>query len=184
MKAKELRVKGAAELPEELLKLRREQFNLRMAQASGQAAKPDQAGKVRRNNEDHFMAARFDRTMRTLATNLPEGEVPRQYAETVDALLVADGVGGAAAGEVASRTAVHAIVDLVLETPDWIMRLMAYFGGPVRQIINDIGNEKVFDGRKGEALMGHPYIPTRQTLSDTAESVIKYDLHFEMPKSS
>ena len=49
MKAKELRVKGAAELQEELLKLRREQFNLRMAQASGQAAKSDQAGKVRRN---------------------------------------------------------------------------------------------------------------------------------------
>ena len=49
MKAKELRVKGSAELQEELLKLRREQFNLRMAQASGQAAKPDQAGKVRRN---------------------------------------------------------------------------------------------------------------------------------------
>jgi large subunit ribosomal protein L29 len=49
MKAKELRVKGSAELREELLKLRREQFNLRMAQASGQAAKLDQAGKVRRN---------------------------------------------------------------------------------------------------------------------------------------
>ena len=49
MKAKELRQKGAGELQEELLKLRREQFNLRMAQATGQAAKPDQAGKVRRN---------------------------------------------------------------------------------------------------------------------------------------
>ena len=49
MKAKELRQKGAAELTEELLKLRREQFNLRMAQASGQTAKPDQFGKVRRN---------------------------------------------------------------------------------------------------------------------------------------
>lgn len=49
MKAKELRVKGSAELREELLKLRREQFNLRMAQASGQTAKSDQAGKVRRN---------------------------------------------------------------------------------------------------------------------------------------
>ena len=49
MKAKELRSKGSAELREELLKLRREQFNLRMAQASGQAAKPDQFGKVRRN---------------------------------------------------------------------------------------------------------------------------------------
>jgi large subunit ribosomal protein L29 len=49
MQAKELRSKGSAELREELLKLRREQFNLRMAQASGQAAKSDQSGKVRRN---------------------------------------------------------------------------------------------------------------------------------------
>ena len=50
MKAKELRVKGAAELHEELLKLRRERINRRMAQASGQAAKPDQADKGRRNS--------------------------------------------------------------------------------------------------------------------------------------
>jgi large subunit ribosomal protein L29 len=49
MQAKDLRTKGTAELQEELLKLRREQFNLRMAQASGQVAKSDQAGKVRRN---------------------------------------------------------------------------------------------------------------------------------------
>ena len=49
MKSKDLRQKGGPELKEELLKLRREQFNLRMAQASGQTAKPDQAGKVRRN---------------------------------------------------------------------------------------------------------------------------------------
>jgi large subunit ribosomal protein L29 len=49
MKAKELKAKSPAELREELLKLRREQFNLRMAQASGQAAKADQFGKVRQN---------------------------------------------------------------------------------------------------------------------------------------
>lgn len=49
MKAKDLRSKSPSDLREELLKLRREQFNLRMAQASGQAAKPDQFGKVRRN---------------------------------------------------------------------------------------------------------------------------------------
>ena len=49
MKAKDLRKKDSGELGEELLKLRREQFNLRMAQASGQVAKPDQFGKVRRN---------------------------------------------------------------------------------------------------------------------------------------
>jgi large subunit ribosomal protein L29 len=49
MKAKELRAKSSTELREELLKLHREQFNLRMAQASGQTAKADQFGKVRRN---------------------------------------------------------------------------------------------------------------------------------------
>ena len=49
MKAKDLRAKGANDLREDLLKLRREQFNLRMARASGQGAKPDQFSKVRRN---------------------------------------------------------------------------------------------------------------------------------------
>ena len=49
MKGKDLRAKSATELNEELLKLRREQFNLRMARATGQAAKPDQFSKVRRN---------------------------------------------------------------------------------------------------------------------------------------
>jgi large subunit ribosomal protein L29 len=49
MNAKELREKSPAALSEELLKLRREQFNLRMARATGQAAKPDQFAKVRKN---------------------------------------------------------------------------------------------------------------------------------------
>jgi large subunit ribosomal protein L29 len=49
MNAKELRGKEAAELHEELVKLRREQFNLRMARASGQPPKNDQWTKVRRN---------------------------------------------------------------------------------------------------------------------------------------
>jgi len=49
MKAKDLREKASAALGEDLLKLRREQFNLRMARATGQAAKPDQFAKVRKN---------------------------------------------------------------------------------------------------------------------------------------
>jgi large subunit ribosomal protein L29 len=49
MKPKELRDKTDAELGDELLKLRREQFNLRMQAATGQGAKPDQHGKVRRS---------------------------------------------------------------------------------------------------------------------------------------
>ena len=49
MKAKDLRGKASSALNEDLLKLRREQFNLRMARATGQAAKPDQFAKVRKN---------------------------------------------------------------------------------------------------------------------------------------
>jgi large subunit ribosomal protein L29 len=49
MNIKDLVTKSPAELQEELLKLRREQFNLRMAAAAGQPAKPDQYGKVRKS---------------------------------------------------------------------------------------------------------------------------------------
>ena len=49
MNAKELRGKSAVELAEELVKLRKEQFALRMQRATGQQPKPDQFGKVRRN---------------------------------------------------------------------------------------------------------------------------------------
>jgi large subunit ribosomal protein L29 len=49
MEAKDLRGKTAIELKEELLKLRREQFNLRMQRATGQMARPDQFGKVRKD---------------------------------------------------------------------------------------------------------------------------------------
>jgi large subunit ribosomal protein L29 len=49
MEAKELRAKSATELADELVKLRKEQFALRMQRATGQQPKPDQFGKVRRN---------------------------------------------------------------------------------------------------------------------------------------
>ena len=49
MEAKEMRGKTEAELKEELLTLRREQFNLRMQRATGQMARPDQFSKVRKD---------------------------------------------------------------------------------------------------------------------------------------
>jgi len=49
LQPKELRERKRAELVDELLKLRREQFNLRVQQAVGQLAKSDQVRKVRRN---------------------------------------------------------------------------------------------------------------------------------------
>ena len=49
MDAKELRTRSAEELAQELVKLRKEQFALRMQRATGQQPKPDQFSKVRRN---------------------------------------------------------------------------------------------------------------------------------------
>ena len=49
MNANELRAKTAAELNDELLKLRKEQFSLRMQRATGQGIKPHDFGQVRKD---------------------------------------------------------------------------------------------------------------------------------------
>ncbi|MET0091971.1 MAG: 50S ribosomal protein L29 [Sedimenticola sp.] len=48
MKASELREKSPAELEESLLGLRKEQFNLRMQQGTGQLARPSEMNRVRK----------------------------------------------------------------------------------------------------------------------------------------
>lgn len=49
MKPKDIREMTVEQIGQEILKLRREQFNLRMQAATGQGAKPDQHGKVRKD---------------------------------------------------------------------------------------------------------------------------------------
>jgi large subunit ribosomal protein L29 len=49
MSAKELRGRDAGGLQSELIKLRREQFSLRMQSASGQAVKPSDFSKVKKS---------------------------------------------------------------------------------------------------------------------------------------
>lgn len=80
------------------------------------------AGLVRANNEDSYLVSRAERSLETLLTNLPAGNVPVKAAEQSYGLAVADGMGGQAAGEVASRTALRAVVEHVIATADWIMR--------------------------------------------------------------
>jgi dihydroflavonol-4-reductase len=56
--------------------------------------------------------------------------------------------------------------------PDWLIKLLARFGGPTRQIINDIGNEKHFSREKGETLLGRPFVSGKNAILASAESAI------------
>jgi len=78
-------------------------------------------GLVRPQNEDHYLAIRFGRALETLFTNLPEDQLPKRSEEIAYGMVVADGIGGAAAGEQASRMAITMLISLVLHTPDWIL---------------------------------------------------------------
>jgi len=49
MKASELRSKSREELDQDLVALRREQFNLRMQQATGELTRNNEQGRVRKN---------------------------------------------------------------------------------------------------------------------------------------
>ena len=78
-------------------------------------------GLVRSANEDHYLVMSLERALATLLTSLPPHQVPARAEEVAYGLLVADGVGGAAAGEMASRLALTTLVGLILHTPDWIL---------------------------------------------------------------
>jgi protein phosphatase len=78
-------------------------------------------GHVRSSNEDNYLVVSFGRFLKTLQTSLPADQVPGQAEEVGYALLVADGIGGNAGGEVASQLALSTLVSLVLHTPDWII---------------------------------------------------------------
>jgi len=79
-------------------------------------------GLVRPKNEDHFVVVRLGRFMERLQSNLPEGESPSRFEELTYGFGVADGIGGSAGGEEASRIALDTLNNLILDVPDWIFR--------------------------------------------------------------
>ena len=79
-------------------------------------------GPVRERNEDHFLVVRAARSLETVFTNLPEAQAGEAYEESGFGLVVADGVGDAPAGEIASRNAIYLLLNLVLQTSDWQFR--------------------------------------------------------------
>jgi serine/threonine protein phosphatase PrpC len=68
------------------------------------------AGRVRKENQDHFLLATIHRRVQVFDTNLPElaQKLPQEEQRLAWIAMVADGVGGGAAGADASATALEA----------------------------------------------------------------------------
>src|SRR6187397_676997 len=97
-------------------------------------------GRVRPSNEDQFLIAELTKAMRIWQTSLPEKKA--QFGEERGHLfLVADGMGGANAGEQASALAVVAIEWFTLNTLKWFFdakgpeaqKVLAQFQSALRQ---------------------------------------------------
>ena len=80
-------------------------------------------GMVRSDNQDHFYLAKLGRFSQTIASSLPAGELPDRLEEAGYVAVVADGMGGHAGGEVASRTAIIVFFHLLFDTPDWVLKV-------------------------------------------------------------
>jgi protein phosphatase len=72
------------------------------------------AGKVRKENQDHFLIASLSKRMEVDHTSLPaEATLAVEPERLVSLAMVADGVGKGGGGEEASRVAVHDIAEYV-----------------------------------------------------------------------
>lgn len=115
-------------------------------------------GKVRTINEDHFMITRLGRDQETLLTNLPPGDVPDHFQESGYAMVVADGMGGAARGEVASRLAISTLAHLGLQFGKWNLRINAKIARDVREraaiFYQRVGQAVIKEGRADPSLTG------------------------------
>jgi protein phosphatase len=73
-------------------------------------------GKVRPANEDHFAIMTLQRSVQLRSTNLQDVTVlDRLRRPEIQILVVADGVGGAVGGKIASSVAVRAVVEYLAE---------------------------------------------------------------------
>jgi serine/threonine protein phosphatase PrpC len=76
-------------------------------------------GKVRPKNEDHYLVSQFSRKQKILTTNVPDDQIPEHIGDDAYSMIVADGMGGMAAGDVASRLAITTGLKLFQKSPKW-----------------------------------------------------------------
>jgi len=80
-------------------------------------------GLKREANEDAYLIFRTGRFLRRVQSSISEEELDSHYDVAGHILAVADGMGGAAAGEIASREALVEAFRLILRSPKWLLSL-------------------------------------------------------------
>lgn len=79
-------------------------------------------GKKRTENQDHYLVIKRRRSQEVLRTDLPMGDFESQE-DVAFLLIVADGIGGSAFGELASRLVLQKIWELTTRAVCWGMRM-------------------------------------------------------------
>src|SRR4051794_10207338 len=87
-------------------------------------------GRERPTNEDNFLIAELAKALRVRQSSLPDAKTYYSH-EHGHLFLVADGMGGHAAGERASALAMKSIEDFVLNTFKWFFDLRGPEGDTV-----------------------------------------------------
>jgi protein phosphatase len=138
-------------------------------------------GLVRENNQDHYLVVRIRRSLETLLTNLQAAQVPAQAEEIAYGLVVADGMGGPAGGEVASQLAITTLVSLALHTPDWVvgirpkdtrrrMQRMEERWRRVQEALRQRGNREPALGQMGTTMTAAVSLGTRLVVGHVGDS--------------
>lgn len=114
-------------------------------------------GHVRRENQDHFLIATVHPQLVIHGTSLPDPSgLPVRGTRLATLMVVADGVGGAAAGSEAARLATEAVTRYVAST------LRSYHAA------GSGTDEQLLEALKGAALDAHDAVRTDATLHPEA----------------
>jgi len=76
-------------------------------------------GRERSRNEDQFLVARLERNLRVMSTSVRDVAPMMSPPRDGTLLLVADGMGGGADGDVASSVAVRSVIQTVITALPW-----------------------------------------------------------------
>jgi len=124
-----------------------EEFRPLSASVRVEVAGRTHRGKVRPINTDHYLVIRLGRHQETVLSSLAQADLPQEFHEQGYVMLVADGLGEAGSGAVASRLALSTFAHMAVHFGHWNVRVDA------RTAADIIDQYEAAYGRLNEAVM-------------------------------